>query len=301
MSTPLSANARTKERGSGAWTGISTETDDGGDGTTEPVVNVYTKLKDNKRCVLCALWGRRRFFGDWEWRASDPRCKKCVADAVAAKDKEYFRVRRDIITENRVKSGAYKSRPNNNRGPSGSESDDEKLHGGGYDDAFSYSPQSRRTRPELAGRRPFANSVRRGSDASPPSKNYRRVSSDALERSGDSFGEGDPGDVSRVGSRNLSHSRSTTGRTRNGKPLRGPYTERTAEGADGFDDRHRDDGWAGFVSGDDPTTAHLDPLERARLIEGTAVGRFPNPGTLFYLSAGDCCPYIAIYSYQKGL
>jgi hypothetical protein len=37
------------------------------------------------------------------------------------------------------------------------------------------------------------------------------------------------------------------------------------------------------------------------LIEGTAVGRFPNPGTLYYLSAGDCCPYIAIYSYQKGL
>ena len=25
------------------------------------------------------------------------------------------------------------------------------------------------------------------------------------------------------------------------------------------------------------------------------VARFPNPGTLLYLSAGDCCPYIAIY------
>ena len=29
---------------------------------------------------------------------------------------------------------------------------------------------------------------------------------------------------------------------------------------------------------------------------------FPKSGdTLFYLSARDCCPYIAIYSYQKGL
>jgi hypothetical protein len=25
------------------------------------------------------------------------------------------------------------------------------------------------------------------------------------------------------------------------------------------------------------------------------IARFPNPGTLFYLSAGDCCPYIAIH------
>ena len=30
-------------------------------------------------------------------------------------------------------------------------------------------------------------------------------------------------------------------------------------------------------------------------IEPVRIGRFPNPGTLFYLSAGDCCPYIAIY------
>ena len=26
------------------------------------------------------------------------------------------------------------------------------------------------------------------------------------------------------------------------------------------------------------------------------IARFPNPGTLFYLSAGDCCPYIKIYN-----
>ena len=29
---------------------------------------------------------------------------------------------------------------------------------------------------------------------------------------------------------------------------------------------------------------------------GTAVGAFPNPASLFYLSAGDCCPHGAIYN-----
>jgi hypothetical protein len=36
-----------------------------------------------------------------------------------------------------------------------------------------------------------------------------------------------------------------------------------------------------------------DDLEEAQRRYG--LGRFPNPASLFYLSAGDCCPYIAIY------
>jgi hypothetical protein len=31
-------------------------------------------------------------------------------------------------------------------------------------------------------------------------------------------------------------------------------------------------------------------------VGGTAVGAFPNPASLFYLSAGDCCPHGAIYN-----
>ena len=82
--------AQRKDRAAGAWTNLVEEADDGGEGTVEPVVNVYTKLKDNKRCASCSLWGRRRFFGDWEWREAKPRCKKCVKDAEKAKDAAKF-------------------------------------------------------------------------------------------------------------------------------------------------------------------------------------------------------------------
>ena len=98
--------AQRKDRAAGAWTNLVEEADDGGEGTVEPVVNVYTKLKDNKRCASCALWGRRRFFGDWEWREAKPRCKKCVKDAEKAKDAAKFGKRADFISMNRTASGA---------------------------------------------------------------------------------------------------------------------------------------------------------------------------------------------------
>ena len=98
--------AQRKDRAAGAWTNLVEEADDGGEGTVEPVVNVYTKLKDNKRCASCALWGRRRFFGDWEWREAKPRCKKCVKDSEKAKDAAKFGKRADFISMNRAASGA---------------------------------------------------------------------------------------------------------------------------------------------------------------------------------------------------
>ena len=98
--------AQRKDRAAGAWTNLVEEADDGGEGTVEPVVNVYTKLKDNKRCTSCALWGRRRFFGDWEWREAKPRCKKCVKDSEKAKDAAKFGKRADFISMNRTASGA---------------------------------------------------------------------------------------------------------------------------------------------------------------------------------------------------
>ena len=97
--------AQRKDRAAGAWTNLVEEADDGGEGTVEPVVNVYTKLKDNKRCASCSLWGRRRFFGDWEWREAKPRCKKCVKDAEKAKDAAKFGKRADFISMNRTASG----------------------------------------------------------------------------------------------------------------------------------------------------------------------------------------------------
>jgi hypothetical protein len=96
--------AERKDRAAGAWTNLVEEADDGGEGTAEPVVNVYTKLKDNKRCVSCALWGRRRFFGDWEWREAKPRCKKCVKDSEKAKDAAKFGKRANFIAMNRTAS-----------------------------------------------------------------------------------------------------------------------------------------------------------------------------------------------------
>ena len=96
--------AERKDRAAGAWTNLVEEADDGGEGTAEPVVNVYTKLKDNKRCASCALWGRRRFFGDWEWREAKPRCKKCVKDSEKAKDAAKFGKRANFIAMNRTAS-----------------------------------------------------------------------------------------------------------------------------------------------------------------------------------------------------
>ena len=98
--------AQRKDRAPGAWTNLVEEAEDGGEGTVEPVVNVYTKLKDNKRCVSCALWGRRRFFGDWEWREAKPRCKKCVKSSEKAKDTAKFGRRADFIAMNRTASSA---------------------------------------------------------------------------------------------------------------------------------------------------------------------------------------------------
>ena len=69
--TPKAKPAR-REYAPGQWTNLAEEANDGGDGTVEPVVNVYTKLKDQKQCSACALWGRRRFFGDDEWRENRP-------------------------------------------------------------------------------------------------------------------------------------------------------------------------------------------------------------------------------------
>ena len=75
--TPKAKPAR-REYAPGQWTNLAEEANEGGDGTVEPVVNVYTKLKDQKQCSACALWGRRRFFGDDEWREKSPRCWKCA-------------------------------------------------------------------------------------------------------------------------------------------------------------------------------------------------------------------------------
>ena len=99
------------ERGAGAWTNIAEEDEHGGDGTKEPVVNVYTKLKDQRQCSACSLWGRRRFFGDWEWREAAPRCWKCVKAKRAAKDAAFHKGRPDFVKQNSVKTGLALNRP----------------------------------------------------------------------------------------------------------------------------------------------------------------------------------------------
>ena len=99
------------ERGAGAWTNIAEEAEHGGDGTKEPVVNVYTKLKDQRQCSACSLWGRRRFFGDWEWREAAPRCWKCVKAKRAAKDAAFHKGRPDFVKQNSVKTGLALNRP----------------------------------------------------------------------------------------------------------------------------------------------------------------------------------------------
>ena len=99
------------ERGAGAWTNIAEEAEHGGDGTMEPVVNVYTKLKDQRQCSACSLWGRRRFFGDWEWREAAPRCWKCVKAKRAAKDAAFHKGRPDFVKQNSVKTGLALNRP----------------------------------------------------------------------------------------------------------------------------------------------------------------------------------------------
>ena len=59
---PPTAKPERREYAPGQWTNLAEEVNEGGDGTVEPVINVYTKLKDQKQCSACALWGRRRFF-----------------------------------------------------------------------------------------------------------------------------------------------------------------------------------------------------------------------------------------------
>ena len=97
--TPKAKPAR-REYAPGQWTNLAEEANEGGDGTVEPVVNVYTKLKDQKQCSACALWGRRRFFGDDEWREKSPRCWKCVKAKRAAKDAALYSRAPDIIARN---------------------------------------------------------------------------------------------------------------------------------------------------------------------------------------------------------
>ena len=155
VSTEPNARFLKKDRAAGAWTNLEEEALDGGDGTMEPVVNVYTKLKDNKQCSLCKLWGRRRFFGDWEWREQAPRCKKCVKDTQAAKDSAKFGKRADFIQLNRTKSASIGLR--NPLSPQTNEGEESDY----FSESFS-SPGSTSASPG----RPFLSSVRRGIDAS---------------------------------------------------------------------------------------------------------------------------------------
>ena len=74
-------------------------------------MNVYTKLKDQRQCSACSLWGRRRFFGDWEWREAAPRCWKCVKAKRAAKDAAFHKGRPDFVKQNSVKTGLALNRP----------------------------------------------------------------------------------------------------------------------------------------------------------------------------------------------